>query len=286
MNLLERRTAELEAKETLTTADRQSALRMTKLLSDVSADFKNYHFAIVDQIKDEDDAKAEQDRLDDHQLKVMLLIDRLGELVEVPLQAQPITGIKLLRRRIDEVEECYRRLKRKFDEQSDGMDTYALQIQEESVEDLKTELLKIKEELLRMEGVADLADKRVTLERLLLDLKEAIKRLAGSKDKKPSPTVSGVTSVAGVQLPRIMVPNFDGNLLNWQIFWEQFESAIHSKTQLTDSEKLTYLRDALKDGPARHVISGLTQTSANYTEAVKRLRERYDRPRRHFTASA
>ncbi len=84
VKLLERRTAELEAKETLTTADRQSALRMTKLLSDVSADFKNYHFAIVDQIKDEDGAKAEQDRLDDHQLKVMLLIDRLGELVEVP----------------------------------------------------------------------------------------------------------------------------------------------------------------------------------------------------------
>ncbi len=89
--------------------------------------------------------------------------------MEVPLQAEPITGIKLVRKRIDEVEECYRRLKRKFDEQSDGMDTYALQIQEERIEDSKAELMKIKEELLRMEGVADLAEKRITLESLLLD---------------------------------------------------------------------------------------------------------------------
>ena len=74
--------------------------------------------------------------------------------------------------------------------------------------------------------------------------------------------------VSGVQLPRIEVPTFDGNILNWQIFWEQFESAI-----------LTYLRDALKDGPARYIVSGLTQASESYGEAIKCLQKRYDRPR-------
>ena len=80
--------------------------------------------------------------------------------------------------------------------------------------------------------------------------------------------------MSGIQLPKIEEPTFEGNLLNWRFFWEQFESTIHSKTQLTDSDKLIYLRDALKDGPARHLVSGLTQTSENSVEAVYGIRRR------------
>ena len=53
----------------------------------------------------------------------------------------------------------------------------------------------------------------------------------------------------------------------------------HSKAGLNDIEKLTYLQDALKDSPARFMIQGLTRTSENYEEAIKCLKERYDRPR-------
>ena len=80
-------------------------------------------------------------------------------------------------------------------------------------------------------------------------------------------------------MPKISFPSFDGNFLNWNTFWEQFEIAIHSKEQLTDAEKLSYLKDSLKSGPARHVIEGLTQTSGNYAEAIACLQSRYDRPR-------
>ena len=89
VKILERRTAKLESKEELTKADTQSALRMSKLLGDVSADFKNYHFAIVEPIGNEDDAKAEQGILDDHEIEVMDLIDRLGQLLEVPVPVKP-----------------------------------------------------------------------------------------------------------------------------------------------------------------------------------------------------
>ena len=56
----------------------------------------------------------------------------------------------------------------------------------------------------------------------------------------------------GVKLPNISVPSFDGSLriLNWSSFWEQFEIVIHLKEQLMDAEKLAYLKDSLKDGPA------------------------------------
>ena len=67
-----------------------------------------------------------------------------------------------------------------------------------------------------------------------------------------------------IKLPKISVLSLDGDLLNWNTFWKQFEIAIHSKEQLTVAEKLVFLMDSLKEGPARHVIEGLTQTSENY----------------------
>ena len=42
---------------------------------------------------------------------------------------------------------------------------------------------------------------------------------------------------------------------------------------------MTYFRDALKDGPARNVVQGMTQTAQSYQEAVNCLKDRYDRPR-------
>ena len=57
------------------------------------------------------------------------------------------------------------------------------------------------------------------------------------------------------------------------------DATIYSKTGLSDTVKLMYLQDALKDGPARFVIQELTRTSESYEEANKCLKERYDRPR-------
>ena len=86
------------------------------------------------------------------------------------------------------------------------------------------------------------------------------------------------TGMSGILISKIKVPTFDGDLMIWRYFWDQFKNTIHNKTQLTDSDKLTYLRETLKDGLARHVVSGLTQTAKNYMEAIRCLQERYDRP--------
>ena len=59
--------------------------------------------------------------------------------------------------------------------------------------------------------------------------------------------------LSGVKLSKISVPIFDGKILNWKSFWEQLDATIHSKTWLNDTEKLMYLQDALKDGPARYM---------------------------------
>ena len=81
-----------------------------------------------------------------------------------------------------------------------------------------------------------------------------------------------------MKLPKISVPTFDGDIMNWSSFWQQFEVSIHKKESLQNVEKLAYLRDALKGGSANQVIEGLSQTAGNYDEAIKCLQKRYDRP--------
>ena len=85
--------------------------------------------------------------------------------------------------------------------------------------------------------------------------------------------------LVGVNLPWIEIPTFGSSILNWRLFWEQFQAAVHDKPQLGEVDKLTYLRDVLKDGPARSVIQGLTQTAESYQEAIRSLKNRYNRPR-------
>ena len=82
----------------------------------------------------------------------------------------------------------------------------------------------------------------------------------------------------GVKLPKLETPTFDGKLINWISFWQQFDVAIHSQSALTDVEKLAYLRNSLKDGSAKGVIEGLSTSGEFYTEAIETLKARYDRP--------
>ena len=55
--------------------------------------------------------------------------------------------------------------------------------------------------------------------------------------------------------------------------------AIQDKLHLGDINKLTYLWDALKGGPAMYVIKGFTPTEKINGEAIKHLKDHYDYPR-------
>ena len=47
---------------------------------------------------------------------------------------------------------------------------------------------------------------------------------------------------AKVRLPKLEVRKFDGNLQQWQEFWDSFESAIHANETLGDVDEFSYLR--------------------------------------------
>ena len=72
--------------------------------------------------------------------------------------------------------------------------------------------------------------KELAIEKTLFDLNLKISRLHQEKVKfEETESIPRDTKMysTGVKLPKISVPSFDGSLLNWSIFWEQFETAIH-----------------------------------------------------------
>ena len=83
----------------------------------------------------------------------------------------------------------------------------------------------------------------------------------------------------GVRLPKLDVPTFDGNILNWRSFLEQFCISVHDRSSLSDSEKLVYLQQSLKGGLAKNAIEGLSRSGEYCTEAVECLKSHYNRPR-------
>ena len=98
-----------------------------------------------------------------------------------------------------------------------------------------------------------------------------------SQIESPIPS-SGLVhaNVSPVQykLPKILLPEFSGDPLKWQGFWDQYQVAIDSKNNTSDIDKFNYLKGCLK-GEALSAVSGLTLNSKNYKEATQLLRDRF-----------
>ncbi len=106
---------------------------------------------------------------------------------------------------------------------------------------------------------------------------EACLEGAAKKDVKvplstPTKSTSSSSSVR-VKVPKIDMPTFDGDILKWQTFWDQFESCVHNQSDMSEIDKFTYLQRALSS-TARNCISGLMLTKENYAAAIEMLWKR------------
>ena len=63
----------------------------------------------------------------------------------------------------------------------------------------------------------------------------------------------------------------------WQIFWDSFNAAVHTNTNLTGVQKFNYLRAQLQ-GDAARVVAGFPLTDVNYQNSITLLRERFGQP--------
>ena len=101
-------------------------------------------------------------------------------------------------------------------------------------------------------------------------------------DAQPGFTSADVSSVH-VRLPKLTLPTFSGDPLDWQSFWDTFAASVHSNTSLSGVQKFQYLRGQLT-GAAARCIAGLTATNQHYTHAVELLRQRFGQPHKITSA--
>ena len=85
---------------------------------------------------------------------------------------------------------------------------------------------------------------------------------------------SNPTKTVKVKLPKLELKPFDGNILNWQPFWDRFQSSIDSNSNISPVDKFAYLQSFLSSSSSE-CISGLTTTAENYNKAVELLKQRY-----------
>ena len=64
----ERQIATSEGRDVLTESQRQTVLRISKMLESMCSEFKTYHYEIVDSLESDEEATREQEVLDEHLL--------------------------------------------------------------------------------------------------------------------------------------------------------------------------------------------------------------------------
>ena len=73
----------------------------------------------------------------------------------------------------------------------------------------------------------------------------------------------GEMAKAAVKLQKIDIKCFSGDYTCWKSFRETFEATVHTKTDLTNIEKFTYLRSLLGK-TASQAIEGFPLKADNY----------------------
>ena len=106
-----------------------------------------------------------------------------------------------------------------------------------------------------------------------------LKSVTKKFSSQPPPETSGNGKT---RIAKLDIPTFDGEILNWQKYWNQFEVAVHSQKSISSTEKLRYLEQAVHRSPAVKAIMGLSRTGAQYEQAIKYLKERYYWPPQVF----
>lgn len=86
------------------------------------------------------------------------------------------------------------------------------------------------------------------------------------------PTVS--SSLKGLKLPTITLPEFNGDYKEWLAFHDTFVALIHSNQDVPDIQKFHYLKSSVS-GEAAQVIESFAISAANYQLAWQALEGRY-----------
>ena len=196
----------------------QAKLRLKQL----DSEFKTHHYDLVDVINGEEALEREQAIFDEHDDHVALLSLRIQKLIAVCTALSPSSPYQVATKRLLRVREALTKVSDAIAAPITGPDSVCLLHQhQEQLSDLKKELGETRHSLLSLElnDGGKLDGLQTSVEEALFDCSLSIKKALRSQDKD-HPTADG----KGVKLPKLEVPTFDGDILGWKTFWEQFGS--------------------------------------------------------------
>lgn len=90
--------------------------------------------------------------------------------------------------------------------------------------------------------------------------------------------VNGNSSKENVKLPKIKLPEFDGDKRNWRTFKDLFDRIVHNNASISYEIKIQYLKTNLT-GNASKLVEHLPPTEANYKTCYQLLKNRYENER-------
>ena len=96
-------------------------------------------------------------------------------------------------------------------------------------------------------------------------------------------SASHVYTSSQSRLPKLTLPVFSGDPLNWQTFWDSFNAAVHTNPALGCIQKFNYLKTQLQ-GDAARAIAGLPLTERNYQHSIELLENRFGQPHKLINA--
>ena len=81
------------------------------------------------------------------------------------------------------------------------------------------------------------------------------------------------------ELPKIRVPSFSGDILGWSTFWSSFEETVDGRKDLSNTQKLNYFKQAIKDPSLQMLLNAPIETPDTYPDLVAEMKERFEKPR-------
>uniref|UniRef100_A0A914LGU4 CCHC-type domain-containing protein n=1 Tax=Meloidogyne incognita TaxID=6306 RepID=A0A914LGU4_MELIC len=100
--------------------------------------------------------------------------------------------------------------------------------------------------------------------------------LNGNNSCTPPPTAN-TASTSLAHLPRMALPQFSGNCVEFPSFWSSFQAAVGDLPNISDSVKLSYLKSCLRSAPLA-VIESFPLVDQSYPQAVDLLKQKYENP--------
>ncbi|XP_046590243.1 uncharacterized protein LOC124293434 [Neodiprion lecontei] len=115
-------------------------------------------------------------------------------------------------------------------------------------------------------------------EGVMLDLLESLKPAPAATVQAAAAPQDAPAGGSSKRLPRIELPTFAGSYSEWKPFHDLFSSMVRENSQLSEVEKLHYLKTSVTDEPLQ-LIKNISLTAENFPRAWETLVSRYENKR-------